>query len=246
MFRDKRLFVFIIVLICLSIWQVTGPGPPLLISFSNSVPAFYTLATSNSSHFTYPLQNLTDDDYERLINITDFKFKRLNTVCDGAQPLLLILVHTSPANFAKRKTIRETWGQKRDNVRIAFMLGEFDNVNVTKELEEEHFKHRDFVQGNFIDSYRNMTYKHGMVFKYAVYHCPDAKYILKTDDDIYVNTPTMLDFLTQDLSPYGASNLLLCNIYRKPRVLRSYRSKWHVSKCRLGVAILCFNGECIF
>lgn len=228
MFRDKRLFVFIAIL-CLSIWQIITPRI-LLIPISKPSTPVYSLYSLNTSSFTYPLSNLTPDDYTRLINVTNFKFEKLNLICENSSPLVLILVHTSPYNFKKRRTIRETWGQRYDKVKVMFMLGKVTNGEIKKDLEEENKTYKDFVQGNFLDSYTNMTYKHGMVFKYAIYHCPQAKYILKTDDDIFVNTPALVDFLTEDLSPYGASNLLLCRIIVNSRVMRSYRNKWRVSK----------------
>ncbi|KAG5885391.1 hypothetical protein JTB14_002788 [Gonioctena quinquepunctata] len=68
-----------------------------------------------------------------------------------------------------------------------------------------------------------------MALKYSIYHCPRAKYILKTDDDVFVNMPTMKTFLTYDLSPYGADKVLFCTPRKNSKVLRTYRSKWRVS-----------------
>lgn len=109
------------------------------------------------------------------------------------------------------------------------MLGTVNSTDLQKALEEENRSHNDFIQGSFLDTYRNITYKHVMVFKYAIYHCPQAKYILKTDDDVFVNMPTMKTFLTVDLSPYGASKVLFCTPRKHKKVLRTYRSKWRVS-----------------
>lgn len=56
-----------------------------------------------------------------------------------------------------------------------------------------------------------------------------AKYILKLDDDVFVHIPAMLDFLTRDLSPWGARRLILCDLHPTGTVKRSWRSKWRVS-----------------
>ncbi|KAG7209499.1 hypothetical protein KM043_015584 [Ampulex compressa] len=74
-----------------------------------------------------------------------------------------------------------------------------------------------------------MTYKHVMALKWTTYHCPSAKYILKLDDDVFVHMPAMLDFLTRDLSPWGARRLILCDLLLAGTVKRSWRSKWRVS-----------------
>lgn len=56
-----------------------------------------------------------------------------------------------------------------------------------------------------------------------------AKYILKLDDDVFVNMPAMIEFLTHELSPLGARHLILCNTLSTSKVKRSWRSKWRVS-----------------
>lgn len=219
---ERKYWPFVLAaLLCLSVWKMNQS--PI---FVNTVPAFYTLNSANSSAFTYP--TLPPDDYRQLINLNNFEFLILNK-CNKQEMLLLILVHSSPTNFAKRKTIRETWGQNRDSTKIVFMIGSVQNQTVMDEILSENKNFRDIAQGNFIDSYRNMTYKHVMVFKYAIHHCPHAKYILKTDDDVFVNMPRMMDFLILDLSPFGTNNLLFCTPYRNARALRSYRSKWRVN-----------------
>lgn len=193
----------------------------------NSTLTFAFVLNSNGSSYNYPMETLPKSDYTKLMNISFFKFNLLNN-CTSA-PLLLILVHTAPVNYNRRKSIRETWGNKQAQVAVLFMLGSVTDAKVQRRLEEENKKYNDIIQGSFIDVYRNITYKHVMTLKYAIYHCPQAKYILKTDDDVFVNMPTMLDFLTLDLSPNGAKGLLLCSKQATAAVSRSYRSKWRVS-----------------
>lgn len=64
-------------------------------------------------------------------------------------------------------------------------------------LESENDQYHDIVQGSFRDAYRNMTYKHVMSLKWALYFCPRVRYVLKTDDDIFVNTPVLTRALAQ-------------------------------------------------
>ncbi|ELW69543.1 Beta-1,3-galactosyltransferase 4 [Tupaia chinensis] len=47
----------------------------------------------------------------------------------------------------------------------------------------------------FQDSYRNLTLKTLSGLNWADKHCPRARYILKTDDDVYVNVPEMVSEL---------------------------------------------------
>lgn len=89
---------------------------------------------------------------------------------------------------------------------------------------------RFIPQGSFRDSYKNLTYKHVMMLKYLIYHCPQAKYLLKADDDIYVNTPVLLNFL-QELSPAGSKKFLFCppNYAKVVRSFRQHSSKWRLT-----------------
>uniref|UniRef100_A0AAG5DEP6 Hexosyltransferase n=1 Tax=Anopheles atroparvus TaxID=41427 RepID=A0AAG5DEP6_ANOAO len=141
-------------------------------------------------------------------------------------PLVLVLIHSAPANLAKRNTIRATWGRPDRRARLIFLMGAVNSTAAQREIEQESRAHDDIVQGSFVDAYRNMTYKHVMALKWFTYHCPGARYVLKTDDDVFVNTPVLYDVLDQ-VAPQ--QNLLLCQLVTKLAVKRTHRSKWFVS-----------------
>ncbi|XP_050517111.1 lactosylceramide 1,3-N-acetyl-beta-D-glucosaminyltransferase-like [Diabrotica virgifera virgifera] len=171
---------------------------------------------------------LSTGDYNRLLNIS-FNFSMINQVCQESAPVLvLIVVHSAPSNFKKRQTIRDTWGQVEETKQIVFMIGDPSSPEQQKKLEEENTLFGDIVQGNFIDNYRNLTYKHVMVLKYFVYHCPQAKYLLKTDDDVFINWPSMKNFLTYDLCPSSDEPTIYCVTRTHSKVERN-DSKWVVS-----------------
>lgn len=142
-------------------------------------------------------------------------------------PLVLILVHSAPNNYKKRLHIRETWGSLDTSlIKLIFLLGAVNNTNLQHKIELENNMFSDIVQGNFIDSYRNMTYKHVMALKWFIYYCPNAKFLLKIDDDVFINTPYLIDYLNRYAK---RSNLLFCQVIYWARVKRSFRSKWRVS-----------------
>lgn len=175
----------------------------------------------------YRPETLGSNDYHQLINLRNFSFGILS-LCDKSSLLLLVVVHSHPKNFEKRQTIRETWGKNHKNVKTVFMAAFSEDTKFEKQLSEEHEKYGDIVQGSFVEHYRNLTYKHIMSFKYGLYHCPHAKYILKTDDDVLVNMPLMRYFLQTDFFLYGGSNILACSLMKRNRVIRE-KSKWQVS-----------------
>lgn len=59
-------------------------------------------------------KKLRDDDYGRLIDMEGFSFTRSHKGCNDLEnkPKIVILIHSAPGNFAKRTTIRDTWGYK--------------------------------------------------------------------------------------------------------------------------------------
>lgn len=189
-----------------------------------SVVLSNSLTASNSSwQSSLPLHLLPENDSSHLMNITHFKFL-INPACSESQ--YVVCVHSAPGNHIKRQLIRKTWGA---HVPVYFFLGNTTPDQQTH-LDTESREFHDLVQGNFNDSYRNLTYKHTMVFKWVVYHCPHIKYILKCDDDMFINVVKLNDFLTHSLSPHGTQNLLMCPlILYHEMALRSYRSKWRVT-----------------
>ena len=47
--------------------------------------------------------------------------------------------------------------------------------------------HGDLVQGNFMDTYRNLTYKTVLGHMWVSSFCSQAEFVVKTDDEIYVD-----------------------------------------------------------
>ena len=51
---------------------------------------------------------------------------------------------------------------------------------------------------SFQDSYHNLTLKTVMGLKWTSIFCPHAQFILKTDDDIYVNVPLLTSVVKKE------------------------------------------------
>jgi hypothetical protein len=114
-------------------------------------------------------------------------------VCGGDKPtnkqkvFVIVYVHSAPENLKRRLSLRETW-QRRSmfkHVRFVFMMGYAKHLQNKLKLEADIYK--DIVQEDFIDAYRNITYKGIMAMKWISQYCSHAKYILKVDDDIVSN-----------------------------------------------------------
>uniref|UniRef100_A0A1B0GIK7 Hexosyltransferase n=1 Tax=Lutzomyia longipalpis TaxID=7200 RepID=A0A1B0GIK7_LUTLO len=109
----------------------------------------------------------------------------------------LILITSAPNHGEKRQSIRRTWGEiaQRSDVALAFVIGATYNGSLDYELEQESSIHGDLIRGNFIDSYRNLTLKTLAMLEWTLTYCPMTPYLLKTDDDMFINTERLLNFL---------------------------------------------------
>lgn len=249
--------VLIGLMLCVSLWQISlqeaqfVPEYPLsndLNTAPNSLSIAKPSENNHNNHYvtdnaiTYSaaisLDQLPAEDAHQLIDLHNFKYLIKQPPCSPTDhpnrtltslptPHTLILIHSAPLNWNKRNVIRETWGREDPRARLYFLLGAVKTRHLQHKLEKENYLFGDIIQGNFMDAYRNMTYKHVMGLKWLSYNCPETKYLLKTDDDVFVNAPNMYEFL-QDPTTLR-SELLFCDLSLNVRVSRSYRSKWRVS-----------------
>lgn len=171
-------------------------------------------------------EKLSRNDFKQLIDLRDFEFTKNPEGCKemSHQPLIIVLVHSASNNFNRRRAIRETWGGKDARAVLLFVVGLVNSVTLQEEMDLENEVHKDLLQGNFYDSYRNLTYKHVMALKWFVYNCPNVGYLLKTDDDAFVNTPLLYSYLKKSTS----SSEIFCNKIVNPTVRRDPDDKWHV------------------
>ncbi|GBP04841.1 Beta-1,3-galactosyltransferase 5 [Eumeta japonica] len=172
-----------------------------------------------------------EDPSNILLNLDNFHFVINTFPCDGHVdgPLLAVIISSDPGNLDRRKAIRQTWGGSCDTTKVVFLFGETENTTVARTVQMESATFRDIVQGNFIDSYRNMTYKHMMGLKWATHHCPTARYVLKTDDDLFVNMGALRIFLMDKLLPRQTKNRIFCEVLSNVGVIRNVSSKWMVT-----------------
>jgi hypothetical protein len=150
--------------------------------------------TTNATRETTiaPEQKFT---YDHIVNKHDFNYIHnpgfqvcgRDKLSNKQNVFLIVYVHSAPDNFKRRMSMRETW-QRRSmfrNVRFVFMMGYAKQAQGKLKLEAEIYK--DIVQEDFIDAYRNITYKGIMAMKWISQYCSHARYILKVDDDIIAN-----------------------------------------------------------
>lgn len=205
-----------------------------------SIAATLEADTTTSSASTSQLNTLPKNDHEKLIDLENFEYLMNPKTCKDLvkPPVIVVLVHSAPDNFLKRQTIRETWGKFDSRILLLFLSGNVNSSTLQHKLFLENQIHGDMVQGSFRDSYRNITYKHVMALKWFVYDCPQARFLLKTDDDVFVNLPLLFRILENPSLPLHqklqGNRLIYCKMIKRAKVKRSYRSKWRVRYSEYG------------
>nr|XP_006123497.1 UDP-GalNAc:beta-1,3-N-acetylgalactosaminyltransferase 1 [Pelodiscus sinensis]XP_014429285.1 UDP-GalNAc:beta-1,3-N-acetylgalactosaminyltransferase 1 [Pelodiscus sinensis]XP_025040630.1 UDP-GalNAc:beta-1,3-N-acetylgalactosaminyltransferase 1 [Pelodiscus sinensis] len=122
--------------------------------------------------------------------------------CKDTPPFLVILVSSQPTDVEARQAIRVTWGSKkfwRDyQVLILFLLGQGaereDSLDVLS-IDDESILYGDIIRQDFMDTYDNLTLKTIMAFRWVSEFCSNAKYVMKADSDIFINTGNLVKFL---------------------------------------------------
>ncbi|KAK3102181.1 hypothetical protein FSP39_009415 [Pinctada imbricata] len=115
-------------------------------------------------------------------------------------------------------------------------MGKVADRKVMNKVKLEHDHYGDIVQEDFMDSYRNLTYKGICALKWISTYCKKATFALKTDDDILVNIFKINDHIRHVITKsYGTKDLILCNQWVRMKVLRDKKSKWYIPKDDFGL-----------
>ncbi len=112
-------------------------------------------------------------------------------VCQQNQKIdLLVTVISAPKNTVERNAIRRSWGKtalKLKNAAIVFVVGLPNGPQgLVEELLDESDQFQDLVVTEHLDTYNNLTLKTLAAFDWMLTYCPDAEFILKTDDDMFI------------------------------------------------------------
>lgn len=145
----------------------------------------------------------------------------------SSSPYLLVIVCSSVQNFEARYSIRQSWAQDTNtlkNVKVVFLVGQQVNNTHQELLKNEHEEYGDIIQESFIDTYANLTVKSLMLLKWFSQNCDNTKYVMKTDDDMYINLVKLYDIVQSNKKP----NLLLGSLICNAIPIKDPYNKWYV------------------
>ena len=184
-----------------------------------------------------------------LLDLDDFELvHEAEGACSPARLFFVFLVHSRPDHFRQRQAIRATWGGARDlgegwATRTVFLLGRGrggdggsesvapDSVGFDVEgvVARESQRYGDLVVGSFVDHYHNLTYKHVMALRWAARRCSHAVFLVKADDDAFIDVAALRALLGRTFSLPPPPRTLACNAL--PAGTRPQRTgKWAVSR----------------
>lgn len=126
---------------------------------------------------------------------------------------------------------------RKFNVLRVFLLADIpakEKFITQKAIESEHQHFNDIVQGNFVEAYRNLSYKHAMGLQWSSSHtCLRSKFIIKMDDDIVVDFYQLFNYLLMSEQRFDDQrkhqHFLSGYIFRNVVPIRKHQNKWFVS-----------------
>ena len=212
--------------------------------------------TNNSYVYSFPKcqQNASAGDVEGFSSlpghIKDFLYHQhclhfpmildVHDKCGGAdesaEVFLLMVIKSSPVNYERREALRKTWAQERlqngVQIRRVFLSGVtgsgFERERQNRLLELEHDEYNDILQWDFRDTFFNLTLKQVLFLEWMERNCPKARFLLNGDDDVFVNTDNMVEYLQGLRGNNGSKHLFTGHLMLNKGPIRSPESKYYV------------------
>ncbi|XP_023256213.1 N-acetyllactosaminide beta-1,3-N-acetylglucosaminyltransferase 2-like, partial [Seriola lalandi dorsalis] len=116
-------------------------------------------------------------------------------------------------------------------VATVFLLGDTMSVDHFPDLlgmvGHEANLHKDLLQWDYRDTFFNLTLKEVLFLEWFSQNCPQAQYVLQGDDDVFVNTLRIIDFL-EGLSEVKAKDLFIGDVISNAGPHRDKKLKYFI------------------
>jgi hypothetical protein len=110
----------------------------------------------------------------------------------GSGRLDWIFIATSAVeNYNRRMLLRKTYANttlfNTIHFKLIIFVGKTVNDTLNENVHQEFHQYRDMVVGDFIDTFRTLSLKLIFGLKWISQYCNKMQYIIKVDDDAFVN-----------------------------------------------------------
>ncbi|KAI8780001.1 beta-1,3-galactosyltransferase 5 [Biomphalaria glabrata] len=166
----------------------------------------------------------------------NFMYKIVPTVDCSNLDLVICVVGKRNKNRT-RQTIRKTWGSyanvSSNKAALIFFLGSEhpstnDSQSVQHYIDKEAELYGDILQEDYIDHYKNLTFKTLSILKWVTSRCPGSELVLKADDDMYVNVPLLVQNLKNISQTKGKGYPFVVGYaFHNFRPIEEPESKWY-------------------
>ncbi|GFO10616.1 beta-1,3-galactosyltransferase 1-like [Plakobranchus ocellatus] len=158
-------------------------------------------------------------------------------VCSSSNQRVDVLVYINSAvqNHARRHAIRHSWASQRAftgiTVKLVFILGQPATRREQLEVLSEQASSGDIVQARFEDTFRNLTFKALTFMAWANANCVQAQYIVKVDDDMFVDMFRVLFDIIPKIADIKYA--MACAYSSKAKISRNPSDHWFVDETLL-------------
>ncbi|XP_061174712.1 beta-1,3-galactosyltransferase 1-like [Saccostrea echinata] len=208
-------------------------GDIILVGREN-IPQKMTKSSTRKENVTGPSNRVENATRPKICDNcfhTDFEYILQSDVCNRNHTeenvSILLLVFSKHENVNQRKALRRTWLSKaKGNITYIFVFGKSEMAELNYNIADEQRLYNDILLINFTENYRNLTLKTISAFKWAVSYCSHVNYVMKVDDDMWVNLEALQEFVT---TPMGLStNKLFGSCSKNARPFRESSHKYYV------------------
>lgn len=181
----------------------------------------------SSRELQYATQDAKQQERTFNFHINNYETCIRNETTDNQHWDLVIVVISAVENFIRRQAIRNTWGSVlgKQNATLVYLLGISGDVSLGPQVEKEAELYNDIIQVDLKDSYHNLSLKSIAMLQWLNDYCSNSLYYLKTDDDMFVNVPNVI----QELKRREEQRFFLCYVFQKAEPIRDTFSKWYVA-----------------
>lgn len=135
--------------------------------------------------------NMNNPPHNYTLDIPDLLYPTYTRPCSSSHKYVLY-IYSGVSNYRRRILLRRTWASYNvmsdNHAKLIFILGTTNDTFKRQKVNNEAAVFKDIVQGDFTDSYNNLSLKGLFGLKWISQYCPDTLFSVKTDDDVFVNT----------------------------------------------------------